>query len=115
MRAVAADQDYDIAEWGINLRDPDPYVKMAAAMRTGGTQVYGMHTGPETDALIDRFQSADQDGKREIAASLQETVDEQAPFVTHGFYPEYLAMQPDLRGVRGSSNSMISFGKAWKS
>lgn len=115
VRAVAADQDYDIAEWGVNLRDPDPYVKMAAAMRTGGTQVYGMHTSDEMDALIDDFQSADDEGKRDVMESLQAVVNDQAPFVTHGFYPEYLAMQPDLHGVIGSSNSMISFAKGWKS
>ncbi len=76
---------------------------LAAVLLTRGGSI-----GTGTALVGGPFTLTDQDGKREIAASLQETVDEQAPFVTHGFYPEYLAMQPDLRGVRGSSNSMTT-------
>ncbi|WP_182348756.1 ABC transporter substrate-binding protein [Tomitella gaofuii] len=115
IRAVAADRDYDIAEWGVNLRDPDPYVKMAAAMHSGGKQVYGMYTSPEMDALIDSFQSADQQEKLALMAEIQRRVNDDVPFVTHGYYPEYLAMQRNLHGVQGSSNAMVSFAQAWTS
>lgn len=116
IRAVAAEGDYDIAEWGISLREPDPYVKMVAAMRSGGKQVYGMYTSPEMDALVNQFQSATNDeDKLSAVADIQRQVNDDVPFIAHGYFPEYLAWQKNLHGMQGSSGSMISFAKAWKS
>ncbi len=114
IRAIAQG-DYDLAEWGINLREPDPYVKMVAAMHSGGKQTYGMYTSARMDELITAFQTADGDeAKLAAMAGIQRQVNEDAPFLVMGFYPEYVAMQRNLHGVVGSSGTMLLFGDAWK-
>ncbi len=116
LRSVAAEHDYDLAVWGLALRDSDPYPKMLSAMHSGGTQLYGMHTSPAMDALIDRFQAESDDAERvRIAGEIQRQVDEDAPFVVFGYNAEDVAWSPDVHGVTGTSNSMVLLGKAWKS
>ncbi|QDQ97524.1 ABC transporter substrate-binding protein [Tomitella fengzijianii] len=116
IRRIAAEQDYDLGVWGLSLRDPDPFPKMSAAMHSGGKQVYGMYTSPAMDSLIDEFQSAsDHTTKLAIMADIQRQLNEDVPFLVHGYYPEYLAWQKNVHGVTGSANTMVLLGNAWKS
>lgn len=112
---VVANGDYDLGEWGINLREPDPYVKMMAAMHSGGKQVYGMYTSERMDGLIEAFQTApDDDAKRAVMADIEHQVDEDSPFLVLGYSPEYVAMQRTVHGAVGSSGTMLLLGGAWK-
>ncbi|WP_182349129.1 ABC transporter substrate-binding protein [Tomitella gaofuii] len=115
IRRIAADRDYDLGSWGLSLRDPDPFPKMSSAMHSGGKQLYGMHTSPEMDALIDAFQAdPDAASQRATMADIQRQINEDVPFLVHGYYPEYLAWLQDVHGVVGSANTMVLLGNAWK-
>lgn len=115
IRRIAVDKDYDLGGWGVSLREADPFPKLSAAMHSGGQQVYGMYTSPEMDSLIDQFQTdADDAAKLETMADIQRQLNEDVPFLNHGYYPEYVAWQKGVHGVQGTSNSMVMFGKAWK-
>lgn len=116
IRRIAVDQDYDLASWGLSFREGDPYPKMSAALHSGGQQVYGMYTSPEMDALVDQFQAdTDYDSKIHTMADIQKQIIDDVPFLVHGYYPEFIAWDGNVHGVQGTSNSMVMFGKAWKS
>src|SRR5699024_2358544 len=116
IRVIAAEQDYDLGAFGVNLREPDPFPKMFEAMHGDGKQTYGMYTSPEMDALIEQFQVAtDHDEQMRLMADIQKQVNEDVPFLTYGYYAEYIGWQKNVHGIEGSSNSMVSFADAWKS
>ncbi len=116
IRVIASEQDYDLGAWGMSLREPDPFPKMFEILHSDGKQTYGMHTGPEMDALIEQFQVAtDHDDQMRIMADIQKQVNEDVPFLTFGYYAEYVGWQTNVHGIEGTSNSMVSFADAWKS
>ncbi len=115
IRRIAAERDYDLGSWGLSLRDPDPFPKMSSAMHSGGKQLYGMRTSPQMDALVDAFQAdPDPASKRATMADIQRQLNEDVPFLVHGYYPEYLAWRQNVHGVVGSANTMVLLGDAWK-
>ncbi|MFE7225627.1 ABC transporter substrate-binding protein [Nocardioides sp. NPDC057577] len=111
---IAVERDYDLAGWSINFVEADPFARMYATMHSGGTQVYGMHTSPEMDALIASFQAATTK-KDQLAAiaSIQEQVNEDVPFVTFGPYSELSVWNKDVHGITGAANSIIMLDDAW--
>lgn len=113
-RRVAAG-DYDLVVWGNPLREPDPFVKMAAIMHSTGKQTYGAATGPEMDALIDELQGTlGPDEGVEVMADIQRRFNVDNPFVVYAYFPELVAWQESLHDVVGAANSMVMFHKAWK-
>lgn len=116
VRAVAADRDYDLAAWSLAFREADPYPKMFATMHSSGKQVYGMHTSPEMDALIEQLQSETEfSGQQQVVEQIQQKVNEVAPYLVYGDLADFVIWNPSLRGVVGTSNSMVLFGQAWQS
>ena len=115
IRTIAADRDYDLGAWGMSYREPDPYPKMFDTMDSAGKQTYGMYTSDAMDALLEKFQTAtDHDQKLQIMAEIQKQVNEDVPFITAGYYAEYIPWQKNVHGVEGTSNSMVLLAKAWK-
>lgn len=116
VRAVAAEQDYDLSGWGFGFREADPFPKMYAVLHSDGQQVYGMYTSPEVDELLERFQVAtDPAEQKEIMGAIQEELNDDARFVNYGYFAEYVAWQPNVHGIEGTSNSMVLFADAWTS
>lgn len=115
IRLIAVDQDYDVAGWGMSFREEDPYSKMFAKMDSEGTQIYGMYTSPEMDALLAEFQQeSDLDTKRDTMDRIQQQINQDVPFLVYAPYAEFVAWGDDVHGVVGSAQSMILLGKAWK-
>lgn len=105
--------DYDIAAWAINIREFDPYPKLAATQHSTGTQVYGMYTDEEGDQLIDELKGADADEAAEILARIEQRYYENVPFLSLGPYTEVTAWNSNVHGVEGAANSMVGFAGAW--
>lgn len=111
---VAIDGDYDVAAWGLVYREADPYPKMFATLHSEGNQVYGTHTDPEMDALIEQLlDPADVDGTRKVMAQIQERWNTDVPFLNWGAYADVNAWSSSVHGVLGASNSMVQLGNAW--
>ncbi|MGJ3508597.1 ABC transporter substrate-binding protein [Enemella sp. A6] len=105
--------DYDIAAWAINIREFDPYPKLASTLHSEGSSVYGMYTDEEGDKLIDELKGADPDRAKEVMAEIEKRYYEQVPFLSLGPYTEATAWNSNVHGVEGTANSMVSFAKAW--
>ncbi|NLT31638.1 MAG: ABC transporter substrate-binding protein [Propionibacterium sp.] len=110
-RALAG--DYEYLGWGVSIREFDPYAKMAAAMHSEGTQVYGMPTTPEMDELIEQLKAAEPDEAKEIMAEIETQYVETVPFITWAPFAEATMWGDNVSGVEGASNSMVSFKKAF--
>ncbi|GAA4816977.1 ABC transporter substrate-binding protein [Tomitella cavernea] len=115
IRLVAAERNYDLSDWGLSIRDPNPLSKMAAAMTSEGSQTYGMYTSKKMDSLIEKFQTTSGDKtKRELMSNIQMQVNRDVPFLVNGSFPEYVGWQQNVHGIKGTSNSMVLLGEAWK-
>ncbi|WP_235736427.1 ABC transporter substrate-binding protein [Nocardioides alcanivorans] len=112
---VAVNQDYDAASWGHTFREADPIPKMFAIMHSTGTQLYGSHTSPEMDALLEEFQAAPSyDDQKEVMDRVQQLMNDEVPFLVFGPYAETVVWNESVRGVVGTANSMVFYGHAWK-
>lgn len=112
---IAVDRDYDVSAWGHSFREPDPIGKMFAIMHSTGTQLYGSHTSPEMDALLEEFQSLPTyEEQKAVMDKIQQKVNEDVPFLVFGAYAETVLWNENVRGVLGAGNSMVLFSKAWK-
>lgn len=112
--AIAVNRDYDIAGWGLNYREGDPFSKMFSTLHSSGTSTYGMATSPELDALIEEFQaSSDEKEQLDVMDRIQQQVNEQVPFLNWGPIAEFNAWNDDVHAVTGAMNSIVLLDKAW--
>jgi len=111
---VAAEQDYDVAGWGISWREAGPFGRMYATSHSEGNLSVGMHTGPEMDALIEEFQAAaTEDEQRAVMARIQEQWNTDVPALVFGPTAELLTWDDDVHGVVDSTNTLVLLGEAW--
>ncbi|MDR7303836.1 ABC transporter substrate-binding protein [Haloactinomyces albus] len=111
---VAVEGDYDVAGWGISWREAGPYARMFATLHSAGNLSVGMHTGPEMDTLIERFQQASTaEEQRAAMRGIQQLWNKTVPALVYGPTPELLTWSTSLRGVEGTLNSMVLLDEAW--
>ncbi len=111
---IVVDRDYDVAAWGLNYREADPFSKMFATLHSDGTQVYDMFTSPEMDALLEELQATpDRADAVEVMDKIQQEYNETVPFLDWGPFSEYIVWDTGVHGVRGTANSMVDFSDAW--
>jgi peptide/nickel transport system substrate-binding protein len=112
--AIVIDRDYDVAAWGLNYREADPFSKMFATMHSAGTQVYGMHTSAEMDGMLEEFQSTpDREDQIQVMDRIQQEYNDSVPFLNWGPFSEYIVWGKDVHGVTGTANSMVRLADAW--
>ncbi|GII63869.1 ABC transporter substrate-binding protein [Sphaerisporangium krabiense] len=111
---VAVERDYDVATWGITLRESDPYSRMYAALHSKGTLTHGVHTGPEMDAIIEDLQGAEtKEEQLKVMARFQEQWNKDVPALCFGPIPEYVTWAKRVHGVVDTATSVVLLGKAW--
>lgn len=111
---VAVDRDYDLAGWGISWREAGPFGRMFATLHSEGNLSVGMPTGPELDALFADFQVAETtEEQRSVMGRIQEEWNQQVPAVVFGPTSELVAFGERMRGVVGTTNSMVLLHDAW--
>jgi len=111
---MSVQRDYDLAGYGLNYREGDPYSKMFSTMHSTGTQTNGVATSPEMDAALEKLQGAvDDDVAREALAEVQRAYNETVPFLTWMPFAEISAWADNVHGVKGGANSMVHFDEAW--
>lgn len=111
---LAVERDYDMAGWGVNFREGDPFSKLFAALHSSGTQTYGMPTSPEMDAAVEGFQAAgDEEAQKEAIAEIQNVWNEQVPFLAWMPMAELSVWQDNVHGIKGAANSMVLLDEAW--
>ncbi|NPC96699.1 ABC transporter substrate-binding protein [Nocardioides sp. zg-DK7169] len=111
---LAAERDYDLAGWGINYREGDPFSKLYASLHSTGTQTYGMPTTPEMDAALEEFQGAADEGAQKAAVvKIQEAWNDSVPFLAWMPMAELTAWSDEVHGVKGAANSIVLLDEAW--
>jgi len=111
---IVVERDFDVAAWGLNYREADPFSKMFATMHSDGTQVYEMYTSAEMDALLEELQAAATPEERVAAMDgIQEQVNTDVPYLNWAPFAEYTAWDEDVHGVVGAAASMIHLADAW--
>lgn len=111
---IVVERDYDVAAWGLNYREADPFSKMFATMHSDGTQVYDMYTSPEMDSLLEELQAAAEPADRVAAMDrIQQQVNTDVPYLNWGPFAEFNVWDEDVHGVVGAAASMIHLADAW--
>lgn len=111
---ISVDRDYDLAGWGISWREAGPYGRMFATLHSEGDLSVGMPTGDGFDGLFAEFRAAEtEEEQRDVMGRVQEEWNEQVPAIAFGPTPEFVAYGDAVRGLEGTSNSMMLLDSAW--
>nr|WP_312008553.1 ABC transporter substrate-binding protein [Nocardioides alcanivorans] len=111
---VAVERDYDLAKWGLNYRDADPFSKMYATLHSEGGQGFGMATSPELDALLLELQGAEVDAQGiAVMDKIQQKINELVPFLNFGPFAEVITWNDNVHDITGSGSTMVLFDTAW--
>jgi peptide/nickel transport system substrate-binding protein len=114
IRQVAVDADYDLACWGFNLDDANPYISMSQHVRSDSRQNVTGYANEEMDALIDELRgAADAEATTDILNQVQALWDETLPAVPTGAVPEYIAWDQSVHGAIPTVNTMLLLDDAF--
>jgi peptide/nickel transport system substrate-binding protein len=116
IKAVAIDRDYDVASWGLSIREAGPFGRMYALFGSEGNLTVGMHTGPEMDGLLSELQAAATlEEQKEVLGRIQEQWNEDVPALLFNPAVEMVAWKDELHGVVDTAASIVLLQDAWLS
>jgi peptide/nickel transport system substrate-binding protein len=114
IRRVAVDADYDLACWGFNLDDANPYIALSQHVASESRQNVVGYADEEMDALIDELRgAADPETTTDILNQVQARWDETIPAVPTAVVPELIAWDQSVHGVVPTVNSMLLLHEAF--
>lgn len=114
MSRVLAHQNYDVASWGLSLFDDNPYDRLNSYMHSDASAETEMYRSPELDRSIDSLRTAT--SAEDIQQSLdavQNAWNEAVPALVFGPVFEFVAMTDGVRGVVGTTNTVMLLDQAW--
>ncbi|HEY8524375.1 MAG TPA: ABC transporter substrate-binding protein [Acidimicrobiales bacterium] len=114
IRRVSVDADFDLACWGFNLDDANPFISLSQHVYSTSRQNVIGYANEELDALVDELRVAR--GTEEITDILnrvQEVWDETLPTIPTAAVPEFIAWDESVHGVVPTVNSMILLDDAF--
>ncbi|MGJ3507225.1 ABC transporter substrate-binding protein [Enemella sp. A6] len=107
-------KDYDTVYWAVGIMESDVYGRLSAALHSDGNQLFGTATTPERDALIDKFRSApDAESQQRILNELQQSINDDVPFVSLGAMSDVLAWPKNVHGIEPAGYGTVLLGRAW--
>jgi peptide/nickel transport system substrate-binding protein len=114
IRRVAVDADYDLACWGFNLDDANPYISLSQHVASDSRQNVVGYADEDMDALIDELRgAADPETTTDILNQVQARWDETIPAVPTAVVPELIAWDQGVHGVVPTVNSMLLLDEAF--
>lgn len=114
IRQVQVDHDYDLACWGFNVGDDNPFVGLNQHLASSSGQNASGYADDEFDALIDELQvSPDDETTKQVLDRIQARWDETIPSVTVSAVPEYVAWDPKVHGVEPTVKTMVLLDDAF--
>ena len=114
IRQVAVDADFDLACWGFNLDDANPFISLSQHVYSTSRQNVIGYADDEMDALIDELrQTGDADEITDILDRVQQRWDETIPALPTAVVPEFIAWDQSVHGVVPTVNSMLLFDDAF--
>lgn len=114
IQKVYAKRDFDLAQSGIDLYDPAPFIKLYTNLYSTASRNCCGYGNPEMDAILKEVQSAPNDEvKRKALADLQVMVNDTVPLLNGGSGMTLVAWNEDVHGVVPSLDAIILFDKVW--
>ncbi len=114
IRQVSVDADYDLACYGYNLDDANPFISLSQHVYSTSRQNVIGYSNPEMDALIDELQvAATPEATTDVLNRIQALWDDTVPTVPTAVVPEFIAWDESVHGVVPTVNSMVLFDDAF--
>lgn len=114
IRQVAVDADYDLACWGFNLDDANPYISLSQHVASESRQNVVGYANDEMDALIEELrQASTPEAVTDVMNQVQALWDETIPSVPTGVTPEFIAWDQSVHGLVPTVNTMLLLDKAF--
>jgi len=113
VQRVIVDQNYELACWGLGVRDDTPYVKLEQNMRGGSASNYMGYASEAFDDALDAMRVARTiEEQREALAAAQEVWNETAPTAVLEAVEVFIATAARVEGLRMSQNFLVSYADA---
>jgi peptide/nickel transport system substrate-binding protein len=114
IRQVAVDAEFDLACWGFNLDDANPYISLSQHIYSTSRQNVIGYADEEMDGLIDELrQAGDAEAITDILDRVQQRWDETLPSVSTAVVPEFIAWDQSVHGAVPTVNSMLLLDEAF--
>jgi peptide/nickel transport system substrate-binding protein len=108
IRQVSVDADYDLACWGFNIDDANPFISLSQHVASDSRQNVMGYADEEMDGLIDELREAsDPEAITDILNQVQARWDETIPTVPTAVAPEFIAWDQSVHGAVPTVNSML--------
>lgn len=112
IKQVITESNYDLACWGYNVSDADPWSKLAKNLQGGSTANFAGFSDPTFDSILGDLRAAGTpEGQRAAMTSLQARWDEVVPVAGLATVAETIAWGPDVHGLIFTTESMALLGK----
>jgi peptide/nickel transport system substrate-binding protein len=114
IQQVLYDRNFEVAQFGMNLPDADPWLRLSSFLGTGSFVNSGGYSDPDMDAAIEALRSApDLAGRQEALADIQAVWNETFPNLSYAAVEEVVVLDDSLRGMQFSQDSQVYFGAAY--
>ncbi|MGW0176788.1 ABC transporter substrate-binding protein [Rhodococcus sp. NPDC003322] len=111
---IYVDKDFDMARSGAPLYDAAPYVRLYSALGSDSKLNASGYADEKMDELLVQLQSAPDEAAEQAAIdAIQQRANETAPFSIWGPTLVFAAWQPDVHGVKVSTDNVMLFDDAW--
>lgn len=106
--------DFEVGTAGMALRDSQPYAALASFLGTGGSTNMTGFGLPEFDAAVAELKAASSvDEQKQIMGEIQTIMNEHQPIVSYGAVEEFVAVDPTVKGVVPTLNTVMFFDGAY--
>lgn len=108
IRKVSVDADYDLACWGFNVDDANPFISLSQHVASDSRQNVMGYANDEMDALIDELrETSEPEAITDILDQVQALWDETLPTVPTAVTPELIAWDQSVHGAVPTVNTML--------
>jgi peptide/nickel transport system substrate-binding protein len=114
IQRVIVDANYEIAAWGLGVRDASPWVTLYNNLASGIPSNYAGYSDPAMDAALADLKAATT--PEEAAgplAEIQEIWTETAPLAIYESSANVMYWRDGVEGIEFSQNIMMHFGNAY--
>jgi peptide/nickel transport system substrate-binding protein len=113
---VTVQRDFDLALWGSpQLEDTDlAWLAIDQNLRSDSASNRSGYKNPDMDkAILELKVASTDDAKKAAYRKISDLLARDVPWLTEASVEEYIAWRPEVRGIYGTSATIVYFDKAW--
>lgn len=111
---VLTTKNFDVACWGLNMSEEEPYISLIQAVDSRSTSNSMNYVNDKVDAQIKIVREAKTDAERKAALDeIQKIWVDEVPTAVYEAIPEMIAWRKEVQGLKMNASTIVLFDKAW--